>query len=109
MSRKVIGKENEPIIKYEPIDIIKKLFHKPDEIPENNWICVFYDNRIFYDMLYQKAWVSMEGTKFEESIPPLATGGDGCEIIWEDIDYWIYQSDVDNILGQALRMEKRNE
>ena len=90
------------VIRQEPLNLIRKMFHKNDERPtENNWICVYYHGKFYFALLYQQEYTNM----FNEVVPERAEGSEGCELLWKDIDYWCYMKDVKNILKTIMKQE----
>lgn len=94
---------NDIVFKEEPMVIIKKIFLKPDERPEKDrWICAYYHGEFYFDLLYEKERISSWNN---EVIPERATGSDGCDLLWKNIDYWCYMKDIKNILKTIMKQE----
>lgn len=98
----VIRQEPIIVIREEPLNLVQKIFFKNEERPtKDRWICVRYRGAFFFGLLYQQEYTNM----FNEVVPEQATGSEGCELLWKNIDYWCYMKDVENILKTIMKQE----
>lgn len=93
------------VIRQEPLNLVRKIFFKSEKRPtEDEWICVYYHNTFYFALLYREEYTNI----FNETMPERAIGDAGCELLWEDIDYWCYLKDVENILKTIMKQEGCN-
>ena len=84
-------------IVYEPLNLIKKIFHTNDEQPsENDLICVYYNYEFHFDMFKSnnKNYVQKDASCY-------------CRFPWKDVEFWCYMSDVKKILETAYNQERK--
>jgi len=81
----------------EQLNLIKKIFHTKDEQPNiNSLICVHYNHEYFFDMYkpVDDNYVYHNANNF---------------LLWKDIDYWCYMSDIEKFLTFAYNQEHKED
>lgn len=83
-------------IVHEPLSLMKNIFYTKDEQPNNELICVYYNHEYYFDMYkpINEDYVFRDGND---------------KLLWKDIDYWCYMSDIEKILEFAYNQEYKED